>query len=264
MRKDFKKAGYFLAVLIFFFGICALVISSIASYFLYSKFVVIIGQSVAFIALIALIVICIFAKNNYNYVCTMFADYIIDNRKKEAKYQENEAEHIKQIENIKSAAKNELDNAVAAALEQGRNEGAHAALQAVGSKKPIPPNIDNTSKSSSMPQIEAAQPVMPQPQPRPMPTYAQPVTPNDEILYNQYGEPVMIRRRVRKNPEHYDADMLYDRFGNPVERCAQNIWEISGQHIKLQSSYDDVPTNTTTHTPTVGDASTQESENSQQ
>lgn len=221
MRKDFKRAGYLLTILFFFFGIAALVISSIVNYFAYDEIVVVTGQIVSFVAFIVLMVMCVLAKNDYNYVCTKFADYIIDNRKKEAEHQANEAEHIKQIQNMKSAAEHEREDAVAAALEKGRSEGARAALQSQQNAAPQP--------TTAAPQTR--QPVMPQP--RPMPTYMQPITPTDEILYNEYGEPVMIRRRVRKNREHYEGDVLYDRFGNPVARRAQNIWEIGGQQIQV-------------------------------
>ena len=133
MRKDFKRAGYLLTVLIFLLGIGALVISSVANYFSYNDSVVVIGEFISFVALIMLVVMCVLAKSNYNYVCTKFADYIISSRQKETQFQENEAEHLKQIETMRSAAQRERDTAVAAALEQGRNEGAHAALDAVGS-----------------------------------------------------------------------------------------------------------------------------------
>ena len=234
MRKDFKRAGYLLAILIFFLGISALVISSVINYFSYSRSVVVIGQFVTLIAFIALLVICILAKNNYNYVCTRFADYIIDSRKKEAEYQENEAEHIKQIKSIKSAAESERKSAVEAALERGRNEGAHAAMQAMGdtptNSQNLQVNQDNQNRRGSTRSVIA--------KPRPIPAYMQPIAPNDEILYNQYGEPVMIRRRVRKNREHYDGEILYDRLGNPVARRTQSVWEIDGQQIQVSPRCD--------------------------
>lgn len=230
MRKDFKKASFLFAIIVFFFGISALVISSVVNYFSYSDVIVILGEFISFVALILLMAICIFAKSDYNYVCTKFADYILDNRKKEAEHQLNEAQHLKQIQTMKSAAAHEREDAVAAALEQGRNEGAHAALQAIGSR-PTPPQDD---RQPSAPAPQPQQPQQPQQsQPRQMPSYMQPIMPNDEILYNEYGEPVMIRRRVRRNREHYSGDVLYDRFGNPVARRTQNIWEIGGQKIQV-------------------------------
>lgn len=232
MKKDFKKAGYWLAILVFFLGIAALLISSIVNYFAYDEIVVITGQIVSFIAFILLMVICVFAKKDYNYVCTKFADYILGNRRKEAEHQATEAEHLKQIQNMKSAADHEREDAIAAAFEQGRNEGAHAALQSVANR----PQQNPQSISQPAPQIQP--PVMPQPQPRSAPTYMQPIMPNDEILYNEYGEPVMIRRRVRKTREHYDGDVLYDRYGNPVARRAQNLWEIGGQKIQVSNQPD--------------------------
>ena len=58
MRKDFKRAGYLLTVLIFLLGIGALVISSVANYFSYNDSVVVIGEFISFVALIMLVVMC--------------------------------------------------------------------------------------------------------------------------------------------------------------------------------------------------------------
>lgn len=243
MRKDFKKAGYLLTVFVFLLGIGALVVSSVANYFSYNDSVVVIGELISFVALIVLVAMCVFAKSNYNYVCTRFADYIIASREKQTQFQENEAEHIKQIETMRSAAQKERETAVAAALEQGRNEGAHAALDAAGS---VPQSASAQSTSAQgatvQPQqaypaqsIRQGQPVMPQP--RPMGAYMQPITPNDEILYNEYGEPVMIRRRVRRTRETAGSELLYDRYGNPVTRNATNPWETgTSQPVASQTS----------------------------
>lgn len=231
MKKDFKRAGYLLTVLIFLLGIGALVVSAAAHYFSYSDSVVIIGEFVTFVALIVLVMMCIFAKSNYNYVCTRFADYIIESREKESQFQENEAQHLKQIETMRTSAQRERDTAVAAALEQGRREGAVSAPQTADSNEADA--YAAPSQPVSIPSAAVSQPVAPSATPpvysaaaprtaaqRPVGGYVMPLTLGDEILYNEYGEPVMIRRRVRRVREAV-GDMYYDRGGNSVARTAE-------------------------------------------
>ncbi len=231
MKKDFKRAGYLLTVLIFLLGIGALVVSAAAHYFSYSDSVVIIGEFVTFVALIVLVMMCIFAKSNYNYVCTRFADYIIESREKESQFQENEAQHLKQIETMRTSAQRERDTAVAAALEQGRREGAVSAPQTADSNEADA--YAAPSQPVSIPSAAVSQPVAPSATPpvysaaaprtaaqRPVGGYVMPLTLGDEILYNEYGEPVMIRRRVRRVREAA-GDMYYDRGGNSVARTAE-------------------------------------------
>ena len=199
MNNDFKKAGYFSAIAIFIIGVAALVISTAASYFAYDAAIILVGQFVSLIAFLGLLIIGVVSKHKYNSACVRFAEYILNNRKKEAERDAFDAERAKEIQNMQTAAAQERENAVAAALEQGRSEGAA--------------------------QVKAAQPaqVPPQYAPRmvpapvePYPAYVQQISPSDEVLYNEYGEPVMIRRRVKKQRAAKNADMQYDRFGKPV------------------------------------------------
>lgn len=64
--------------------------------------------------------------------------------------------------------------------------------------------------------------------------------PNEEVLFNEYGEPVMIRRRVRKTAFSPDGEMLYDSQGNPVIRRNQGLWEpLEQRHeiiVKVETS----------------------------
>lgn len=208
MRKDFKKAGYFLTILIFLLGMGALIISTAANFFDYNKTVVMVGQGVSLLALIMLVFTGISAKRSYNYVCTKFADYIIGSRQKEAEQQQDAAQRVKEIQAMKAAAEREQKNAVAAALEQGRTEGMQSALQ-------------NAAEYAAAAPAAQASPSFAAPQPRmaAQPSYAAPqpangyqmeaIMPNDEVLYNEYGEPVMIRRRVRRRREPYVPNAYY-------------------------------------------------------
>lgn len=186
MNKDFKKAGYFGAFAIFIIGVLALIFSAAASYFAYDVMVVVVGQFVSLIAFLWLLVICIVSKQDYNRACVRFAEYILSSRKKDAERKAQDAKRAKEIQNMQAAAAQELENAVAAALEQGRNEGAAQTARAI-----------QVSGQSA---------------------YIQQVSPADEILYNEYGEPVLIRRRVRKQQPVSGEAVLYDRFGMPAAK----------------------------------------------
>ena len=218
MRKDFKKAGYFLTILIFLLGMGALVISTAATFFDYNKTVVMVGQGVSLLALIMLVFTGISAKRSYNYVCTKFADYIIGSRQKEAEQQQDAAQRVKEIQAMKAAAERERKNAVAAALEQGRTEGMQSALQNTAEYAPAasaaPAEYAAAPAAQASPSFAAPQPrMMPQPSyaaPQPANGYqVEAIMPNDEVLYNEYGEPVMIRRRVRRRREPYVPNAYY-------------------------------------------------------
>ncbi len=214
MNKEFKKATYMSVIVIFLLGVMALVAVSVASYFSFDEVVVMIGEIVALLAFLGLLVMCVSAKSTYNQVCSRFAEYIVNNRKKDSDKRTNDAERIKEIQNMKAAAAQEKERAVAAALEQGRSEGAKAALEG--------------QYSSAQPYQQTAQAVSQVPQPQAAPTYAQPPvmqTPAEEMLYNEYGEPVMVRRRVRRAQVPAEGEMLYDGMGNPVIRRNQGLWE---------------------------------------
>lgn len=205
MKNDFKKAGYFAAVVIFIIGVMALVVSTAANYFAYDDTVVLVGELVSLLALMGLLIICVTSKGNYNRACVKFAEYILSNRKKEAEQKSIEAERLKEIQNMKSAAAQERENAVSAALEQGRSEGAQAAAAHFAQQQVNAPSA-NTYQSVYQP-------------------YAQNIAPNEEVLYNEYGEPVMIRRRVRRQRQQ-SGDVLYDRYGTPILRRAEPVTEI--------------------------------------
>lgn len=184
MNNDFKKAGYFAAFAIFIIGALALVASVAANYFAYDETVVAAGQFVSLLALLGLLIVCVSSKRNYNKACVKFAEYILSNRKKDAERKAKDAERAKEIQNMQAAAVQERESAVAAALEQGRSEGAAQTARAM-----------QASGQSA---------------------YIQQVSPADEILYNEYGEPVLIRRRVRKQRPVSGEAVLYDKFGKPV------------------------------------------------
>lgn len=222
MRKDFKRAGYFLTTLFFLLGLAALIIGSGLKFFSFDKDVVIIARIVSLIAMLILGFTCFSAKRSYNYVCTKFADYIISSRKKEAEHQEDDAQRVREIQEMRAAAERDRENAVAAALEQGRTEGASAAAASAPAPSYAPPvnygaSVPTAPTAPSAPAVSAQRPAYPQPAAS---GYMQPITPGDEVLYNEYGEPVMIRRRVRR-ASAAAAEVLYDRYGNPVPRPAQ-------------------------------------------
>lgn len=198
MNNDFKKAGYFSAIAIFIIGVAALVISTAASYFAYDAAIILVGQFVSLLSFLGLLIIGVVSKHKYNSACIKFAEYILNNRKKEAERDAFDAERAREIQNMQAAAAQERESAVAAALEQGRNEGAAQATAAQ-----VPPPF--------------APRIMPAPvEPYPAPAYVQPISPSDDVLYNEYGEPVMIRRRVKKQRVAQNTDMQYDRFGKPA------------------------------------------------
>lgn len=184
MNNDFKKAGYFSAFAIFIIGMLALVASVAANYFSYDEMVVVVGQFVSLLALFGLLIVCVSSKRNYNKACVKFAEYILSNRKKDAERKAQDEKRAKEIQNMQAAAAQERESAVAAALEQGRNEGAAQTARAI-----------QASGQSA---------------------YIQQVSPADEILYNEYGEPVLIRRRVRKQRPVQNESVLYDKFGKPM------------------------------------------------
>ena len=224
MNKEFKKATYMSVIVIFIMGVIALVAVSVASYFSFDEVVVIMGEIVALLAFLGLLVMCVSAKSTYNEVCTRFADYIVNNRKKEADKRTNDADRIKEIQNMKAAAAQEKERAVAAALEQGRSEGAKAALegqytsaqlyqtaQASPQEAQTAPQMQQQPSQTQVPPVYGQMPVMP--------------SPAEEMLYNEYGEPVMVRRRVRRAQVPAEGEMLYDGMGNPVMRRNQGLWE---------------------------------------
>lgn len=194
MNNDFKKAGYFSAFAIFIIGIAALVISTIASYFAYDAIIILVGQLVSLIAFLGLLIVSAASKHKYNKACVRFAEYIINNRKKEAERNALDAERAREFQSIQTAAALERDQAVAAALEQGRNEGMAHAMQ-------------------TSPRRMVSAPV------ETCPGYVQQISPADEVLYNEYGEPVMIRRRVKKQRVAPNNDVQYDRYGKPVSEA---------------------------------------------
>jgi hypothetical protein len=173
-----------------------------------------------------LLIIAVTAKSTYNSACVKFAEYILSNKKKEAEHKSVEAERLKEIQNMKTAAAYERDNAVAAALEQGRSEGAQAVAahfaqqQSVQhrSAQPQPPSEPHVETYASTNQA-----------------YWQNIAPNEEVLYNQYGEPVMIRRRVKKQCSQ-GGETLYDRYGNPVMRRAESSAEFTATAVPTVSA----------------------------
>lgn len=64
---------------------------------------------------------------------------------------------------------------------------------------------------------------------------------NEEMLYNEYGEPVMVRRRVRKTSSSPDGELLYDGQGNPVIRRNQGLWEPLEQRHEIVLKVETAP-----------------------
>lgn len=203
MNNDFKKAGYFSAIAIFIIGITALVISTAASYFAYDAAIILVGQLVSVLSFLGLLIIGVKSKHKYNRSCIRFAEYILNNKKKESERNAHDAERAKELQNMQAAAAQERENAVAAALEQGRSEGAAQAAHAAQANQ-IPPFAPRMMPAP----VEA------------YPAYVQQISPTDEVLYNEYGEPVMIRRRVKKQRAVQNGEVQYDRFGKPIAQTA--------------------------------------------
>ena len=128
VNNDFKKSSYLLTILFFFIGIIALVGVSAAKYFSFDELVVTVSQIVSLIAFFAMFINCVYSKSKYNSACIRFADYILTNRRKEAERRTADAERMKEMQNIRAAAEREREKAVAAALQQGRSEGAQSAV----------------------------------------------------------------------------------------------------------------------------------------
>ena len=212
MNNDFKKSSYFLTIIFFFVGIAALVSISAAKYFAFDDMVVAISQITALAAFFLMFINCNYTKSRYNSACIRFAEYILNNRRKEADRKAADAERAKEIENIRASADREREKAVAAALQQGRSEGARSAEMMA--------RQNMQSMQSMYPQQGIPAPRQIQRQSAPSP-----VAGSEEVLYNEYGEPIMIRRRVRKTADSPDGEMLYDGQGNPVIRRNQGLWE---------------------------------------
>ena len=255
MNNDFKKSSYWLTIIFFLIGIAALVCVSAAKYFQFDELVVTVGQIVSLLAFFVMFINCIYSKSKYNSACIRFADYILTNRKKEAERRAADVERMKEMQNIRAAAEHNREKAVAAALQQGRTEGARAASDMPTERPQLP-------YPQAMPQPPAMQQPIPVQQPVPMqppvmPPPAQQRTPepqrnlpvrrepeaqpNEEVLYNEYGEPVMMRRRVRKTPSSPDGEMLYDSNGNPVIRRNQGLWEPLEQRHEFVFKFETAP-----------------------
>lgn len=262
MNNDFKKSSYLLTILFFFIGIIALVGVSAAKYFSFDELVVTVSQIVSLIAFFAMFINCVYSKSKYNSACIRFADYILTNRRKEAERRTADAERMKEMQNIRAAAEREREKAVAAALQQGRSEGAQSAVDLQMQRQNAPvrqpaamPQTASTAQPFPAPQVAAstAQPFpVPQQQtapvqqrlpeqPRSIPEQRDiDIQPNEEVLYNEYGEPVMMRRRVRK-AHSPDGELLYDSQGNPVIRRNQGLWEPIEQRHEFVFKFETSP-----------------------
>ncbi len=174
MSKDFKKAGYFCAFMVFVLGIAGLLAVILYNYFSYDVIVELVGMCVSIMAFFTLMIICVLSKSRYNKMCIYFAEYISGVRKKDAK-------HAQELKNQQAAAAAERESAVSSALEKGRAEGAARARSVY--QPPQPP------RPAPEPQVIMERHVVP---------YIQQVSANDEVLYNEYGEPVLIRRRMKR------------------------------------------------------------------
>ena len=278
MNNDFKKASYFLTIILFLLGITALVGVSAAKYFQFDETVVTVSQITALLSFFLIFLNCIVAKSKYNNACMRFADYILTNRRKEEERKSSDAQRMREMQNIRAAAEHDREKAVEAARQQGRNEGA----QLMGGMSPVRPQMPSQQpvpmaqpvmmpQGSAMPpqrmpmqapvqQVPFQQPMqqrVPVQQPVQQPVQVQQALPeqqrnfpaqrrqveqpNEEVLYNEYGEPVMMRRRVRKTSSSPDGEMLYDSSGNPVIRRNQGLWEPLEQRHEIVVKFETSP-----------------------
>lgn len=264
MNNDFKKSSYILTILFFLIGIAALVCVSAAKYFQFDELVVTVAQVVSLAAFFVMFINCVYAKSKYNTACLRFADYILTNRRKEAERRAADAERLKEMQCIREASEHDRAREVEAALQQGRNEGRQSAgeMSAAGQQAPYLPTAPSFSAQQPVPVQRMPMPVPPsapypapypapysapsqqrQPEPQRTPSFQREpdVRPNEEVLYNEYGEPVMMRRRVRKTPSSPDGELLYDGNGNPVIRRNQGLWEPLEQRHEIVFKFETAP-----------------------
>ena len=106
-------------------------------------------------------------------------------------------------------------------------------------RTPYPQPEAPAQQRVSYPQ-QAAVPAPQQARQTPAPRQSLIAPDNEEVLYNEYGEPVMVRRRVRKTSGSPDGELLYDGSGNPVIRRNQGLWEpLEQRHeivVKVETS----------------------------
>ena len=271
VNNDFKKSSYVLTIIFFFIGIAALVGVSAGKYFQFDEIVVTVSQIVSLLAFFIIFINCIYAKSRYNNACVRFAEYIINNRRKESERKFAEAERMQEVENtVRAEAQRDREKAVTAALQQGRSEGAMGARQSVPAQQgfPVPmPTPVQFQQPAPFPQTAQVQPqrsaqqFAPAPMQNSVPVPVQSsapaqqrlpqrvaapqrepaAAPNEEVLYNEYGEPVMMRRRVRKTAASPDGEMLYDKDGNPVVRRTQGLWEPLEQRHEIVFKFETAP-----------------------
>ena len=175
MNNDFKKSSYILTILFFFIGIAALVSVSAAKYFSFDDLVVTISQITALVAFFLMFINCIYTQSRYNSACIRFAEYILNNRRKEADRKTADAERAKEIEKIRAAAERDREKAVAAALQQGRSEGARTSETMPRQNPPVMQQpMPVMYPQQGMPMQQPAMPVSRQPlrqsTPSPFPT----------------------------------------------------------------------------------------------
>ena len=231
MNNDFIKASYLLTIIFFLLGITALVGVSAAKYFQLDEMVVTVSQITSLAAFFIMFINCIYSKSKYNSACIRFADYILTNRRKEEERKAADAERIKELQSIREAAEHDRDKAIEAARQQGRSEGAQTANELASARQQLP----------AQPYAAPLAQRMPEPQ-RNLPVQREPAGHfNEEVLYNEYGEPVMMRRRVRKTPSSPDGEMLYDSHGNPVVRRNQGLWEPLEQRHEIVFKFETSP-----------------------
>ena len=276
MNNDFKKASYLLTIVFFLLGITALVSVSAAKYFEFDELVVTVSQITSLLSFFIMFINCIYSKSKYNSACIRFADYILTNRRKEEERKAADAERMKELHSIREAAEHDRDKAIEAARQQGRSEGAQSAKEIAAVRQPAPmqqpvpaaqpypmyPTNAMQPQRAAMPQqsVPMQQPApiqqrMPVQQPMQPPVQQRTPAPqrnfpaqrepaersNEEVLYNEYGEPVMMRRRVRKTPSSPDGEMLYDSQGNPVIRRNQGLWEPLEQRHEIVFKFETSP-----------------------
>ncbi len=269
MNNDFKRSSYLLTIIFFLIGIAALVGVSAAKYFQFDELVVSVSQIVSLAAFFVMFINNIYSKSKYNTACIRFAEYILTNRRKESERRAADAERMEEMQNIREAAEREREKAVAAALQQGRSEGAQSARAAAAQRQAVPPMpaqpgmpaaqnfgtpqprmpvqqqpapVQQPVSAPVQPRIVAPeQQRMPDPQMTVVPKYESVVQPNEEVLYNEYGEPVLMRRRVRKTSSSPDGEILYDSNGNPVIRRNQGLWEPLEQRHEIVFKFETAP-----------------------
>lgn len=168
MKYNFKKSSYGSNILIGFLCIIVLLLSTAAFYFEPDIIFTFACQALVLLLVIILVISSIISKKKYNYACKTFADYIVNNRKKEEGRTQKDVELAEQIKNLQESSVKGREDAIAEAFARGKNEGISQATQMIQEFNSFTPQVPENLSS------------------------------DEEALYNEAGEVVLIRRKVKK------------------------------------------------------------------